>query len=149
MEGQQNNNHETTTQQSIDARRFRRSRYHRSLIYHSLISYTMKTLIQILVIVAATFLTLNAIGQTGLQHQQYNEDMKFNKQFMTKYERNLVSMYNNAVRYEADRMQRKAIKNGIVGIFFPVFLVPATIQAVRLVKCHEELNNRRRYYSNL
>ncbi len=106
-------------------------------------------LVTLLAVCTMLCLSTSASAQTGAQHQQYQVDIAFEKQFMTKYERSLCAMYNNSLRYEADKMQRKAIKNAIVGVFFPVFLVPASIQTIRLVKCREELDNRRRYYSNL
>lgn len=106
-------------------------------------------LVSMLAVVAMLCMSSTASAQTGAQHQQYQEDVAFERQFMTKYERSLTYMYNNNVRAEASKMQRKAIKNAIAGIFFPVFLVPASIQTIRLVKCREELDNRRRYYSNL
>ena len=109
----------------------------------------MKTTIQIVLVVVATAFTLNAMSQTGIEHQQYNEDMSFEKQFMTKYERELVSFYNGMVQQEASKMKRKAIKNGIAGLFFPVFYIPASVQVFRYVKCREELESRQRYYSNL
>ncbi len=106
-------------------------------------------LVTLLAVCTMLCLTTSASAQTGAQHQQYQEDIKFDKQFMTKYERGLCAMYNHTLRNEAERMQRKAIRNAVAGIFFPVFLVPASIQTVRLIKCREELDNRRRYYSNL
>ena len=109
----------------------------------------MKTAIQIALVVVATAFALNAMSQTGQQHQDYNDYMKFDKQFMTKYERGLVATYNNGVRHEAAKMKRKAIKNGVAGLFFPVFFIPSAVQAVRYIKCREEMQRRRNYYSNL
>ena len=109
----------------------------------------MKTAIKIALVVAATAFALNAMSQTGLEHQEYNNSMSLQKQFMTKYERGLVATYTNGVQAEADKMQRKAIKNGVAGLFFPVFLIPATVQLVRLTKCRVELHRRYNYYSKL
>ena len=105
--------------------------------------------VTLIAVVAMLLMSTSVSAQTGAQHQQYNEDMAFEKQFMTKYERGLCAKYNHTLRAECEKKRRKAIRNGIAGIFFPVFLIPASIQTVQHIKCRRELENRRRYYSNL
>ena len=93
--------------------------------------------------ITAMMLTTVANAQDYRAYQQ-----SVNTSLMTNYEANLVYMQNGTLMQERELRGKKATRQAVIGLFFPVFYIPAAVNAVRVLKIDSERERRARFFNS-
>ena len=104
-------------------------------------------------VIAITMMVLTAMmnvanAQTAEDYSNYTRSVR-GVSLMTNYEKGLVFMKNEELIVERDLRVQKAIRQGVIGLFLPVFYIPAAINATRILKVDIERERRARFFNRL
>ena len=104
-------------------------------------------------VIAITMMVLTAMmnvanAQTAEDYSNYTRSVR-GVSLMTNYEQGLVFMKNEELIVERDLRVQKAIRQGVIGLFLPVFYIPAAINATRILKVDIERERRARFFNRL
>lgn len=102
-------------------------------------------------VIAITMMVLTAMmnvanAQTAEDYSNYTRSVR-GVSLMTNYEQGLVFMKNEDLIVERDRRVQKAIRQGVIGLFLPVFYIPAAINTTRILKVDIERERRARFFN--
>jgi hypothetical protein len=95
-------------------------------------------------VIAITAMLLTTVANAQ-DYQAYQQSVQ--TELMTNYESGLVYMGNKSLMFERDLRIKKVTRQGIAGLFFPVFLIPAAVNAVRIAKIDIERERRARFFN--
>ena len=104
-------------------------------------------------VIAITMMVLTAMmnvaqAQTAEDYSNYTRSVR-GVSLMTNYEQGLVFMKNEELIIERDVRVQKAIRQGVIGLFLPVFYIPAAINATRILKVDIERERRARFFNSI